>query len=203
MGTLDAGGNQIHSLSTMKARAAEHFAKLFDADQRNALIPNLNIEVAARPSEVENAKLRCIPCEDEIPRILLSMPRGKAPGMDGLTTEIMTFHWNTIRADITRTILHFFGSRRMLRSLNLVIPTLIPKKDAPERLDDYRPISYLGVTYKIFTKLLATRLMGVLSGLVSPNQTAFIKGRRISDAITLAQEFVQSYNFKSTSKRSS
>lgn len=131
MSTLDAGGNQTHSLMAMKARAVEHFTKPFDAGQRNALIPNLNIEVAMRPSEVEYAKLRCLPSEDEIRRTLLSMPGGKAPCMDGLTKEIMAFHWNTVRVDITKAILHFFGSQRMLRSLNLATLTLIPKKNAP------------------------------------------------------------------------
>lgn len=201
MSTLDEEGNQTHSLAAMKARAVEHFRKLFDAGQRSTPIPNLNIEIAKRPSEVENAKLGCLPSENEIRTTLLSMPRGKAPGMDGLTKEIMVFHWNIIKADITKAILHFFGSRRMLRSLNLAILTLIPKKNALERLDDYRPISCLGVTYKIFTKLLASRLMKVLQDILCPNQTTFIKGRRISDAITLAQEFVQSYNCKSTSRR--
>lgn len=111
--------NQTHMLAEMKARAVEHFTNLFDADQRSAHIPNLNIEVVVRPSEVENAKLRCFPCEEEIRKTLLSMSGGKAPGIDGLTTEIMAFHWNTIKSDITRVILHFFGSRRMLRSLTL------------------------------------------------------------------------------------
>lgn len=43
--------------------------------------------------------------------------------------------------------------------------------------------------------------MVVLPELISVNQTAFIRGRRISDAIGLAQEFTQSFNCKSTSKR--
>lgn len=52
-----------------------------------------------------------------------------------------------------------------------------------------------------FSKILATRLMVVLSRIISPNQTIFIKGRRITDAIGLAQEFTQSFNCKSTSRR--
>lgn len=59
----------------------------------------------------------------------------------------------------------------------------------------------MGITYKVFTKILSSRLMTVLPRLISPNQLAFIKGRRISDAIGLAQEFTQAYNYKSTAIR--
>lgn len=89
----------------------------------------------------------------------------------------------------------------MLRSLNLAVLNLIPKKLTPETLADYRPMSCLRVVYKIFSKILAARLMTILPGIISPNQTAFIRGRRITDAIGLAQEFTQSYNCKSTSRR--
>lgn len=56
------------------------------------------------------------------------------------------------------------------------------------------------MTYKIFSKILASRLMAILPGIISPNHTAFIRGRRITDAIGLAQEFTQSFNCKSTSR---
>lgn len=114
------------------------------------------------------------------------MPKDKALGMDGLTTEIIIYHWSTMKSDIEAAIIHFFKTKRMLRSLNLAILTLILKKCSPERLEDYRPISFLGVTYKIFAKILASRLMVVFPGLINANQTAFIKGRWISDAIGLA-----------------
>lgn len=102
-------------------------------------MPNLNINIEKRPMEIDNAKLQCLPTEEEVRTALTSMPAGKAPGMDRTTSEILTFYWSTIKNDVTTTILHFFGTKRMLRSLNLVILTLIPKKETPERLEDYMP----------------------------------------------------------------
>lgn len=43
---------------------------------------------------------------------------------------------------------------------------LIPKKEAPTTLADYRPISCLGVVYKIVSKLLANRMSVVLPNLI-------------------------------------
>lgn len=121
--------------------------------------------------------------------------------MDGITSEIIAHHWSSMKNDITPAVLYFFNTKRMLSSLNLAVLTLIPKNRTPERLEDYRPISCLGVTYKIFSKILACRLSIILPGIISPNQTTFIRGRRIIDAIGLAQEFTQSFNCKSTSRR--
>lgn len=66
------------------------------------------------------------------------MSNGKALGMDKLTSEIFSHHWNTIKYDVTVEILHFFNNRKMLQSLNLAILTLIPKKTASVKFEDYR-----------------------------------------------------------------
>lgn len=189
MGTIDNNGNQTHSLKEMKARTVAYFTTLCPAEPRNSPLPNLNIAIDRRPSVVENAKLRATPNESELWSSLKSMPHGKAPGMDRLTTEIIIHHWGSMKDTITSACQHFFRNKRMLRSLNLATITLITKKPAPERLEDYRPISCPGVAYKAISKILTTRLMSILPGILNPNQTAFIKGRRITDAIRLAQEF--------------
>lgn len=104
--------------------------------------------------------------------------------MDDLTTEIITHHWGTMKDSIIAACQYFFRTKRMLRSFNLAtMITLIPKKTSPNRLD-YRPISCLGVAYKIISKILATRLMTILPEILNPDQTVFIRGRRITDAIS-------------------
>lgn len=52
---------------------------------------------------------------------------------------------------------------------------------------DFRPISLVHYFAKLVTKLLANRLAGRLDQLVSPNQSAFIKGRFILDNLLLVQ----------------
>jgi len=52
---------------------------------------------------------------------------------------------------------------------------------------DFRPISLVHSFAKLVTKLLANRLAGRLDQLVSPNQSAFIKGRFILDNFLLVQ----------------
>lgn len=67
---------------------------------------------------------------------------------------------------------------------------LIPKKDNPVSLNDYKPISLVGCLYKVLAKLLAGRLSKVVDSMISGNQTAFLKGRNILDGVVIANEIL-------------
>jgi len=60
--------------------------------------------------------------------------------------------------------------------LNTVYITLIPKKEGAAQVKDFRPISLVHSVAKLITKVLANRLATRLHEMVSPNQSAFIKG---------------------------
>ena len=77
-----------------------------------------------------------------------------------------------------------FGNFHLLNSAYI---TLLPKKQDVISVKDYRPISLVHSFAKLVTKLMANRLAGHLDQMVSPNQSAFIKGRFILDNFMLVQ----------------
>jgi hypothetical protein len=77
-----------------------------------------------------------------------------------------------------------------LRSINGSYITLIPKKDSPQTVSDYRPISLLNSSIKLLTKLLANRLQEPIKQLVHKNQYGFIKTRTIQDCLAWALEYI-------------
>jgi retron-type reverse transcriptase len=68
--------------------------------------------------------------------------------------------------------------------------TLVPKKDSPETVNDFRPISLLNSAPKLVSKLLANRLQSVALQVIHENQYGFIKGRTIQDCLVWAFEYL-------------
>ena len=66
--------------------------------------------------------------------------------------------------------------------------TLIPKCKDPSSLAEFRPISLIGCTYKIISKLLACRLKQVIGSVVDEVQSAYIEGRNILDGPLIVNE---------------
>jgi hypothetical protein len=78
-----------------------------------------------------------------------------------------------------------------LQFLNQDYVVLVPKKQDPLKVSDYRPISLTHCFAKIVTKLMANKLALELHKLISINQTAFIKRRCIHDNFMYVQQVVK------------
>lgn len=55
-------------------------------------------------------------------------------------------------------------------------------------MTDLGPIALCNVLYKIIGKVMGNRLKNLLSMVISENQSAFLKGRLISDKIMISFE---------------
>ncbi|CAN1148464.1 LINE-1 retrotransposable element ORF2 protein [Linum perenne] len=137
----------------------------------------------------------------EIKKALFSIHNEKSPGPDGFTALFFKDSWNVVGEDLITAVLSFFEDGVMPRYVNSIALTLIPKQKNAAEMRSFRPISCCNVVYKVASKVIANRLAKVLPALVSMNQTAFIKGRNISDGILLAHEMLSPYNRTKVSSR--
>jgi len=83
-----------------------------------------------------------------------------------------------------------------LYSLNFGIITLIPKIHEATKIQQYRPICVLNVSFKIFTKVGTIRLNKVAQTVVSPTQTAFMPGRNIMEGVVILHETIHELHTK-------
>ena len=81
---------------------------------------------------------------------------------------------------------------RVLKEFNSTFLTLIPKDQGVDSPSMFRPISLCNVILKIIMKVLANRLKPLLLGLISPEQTGFVEGRKILYGIILTHEMIHS-----------
>lgn len=112
----------------------------------------------------------------------------KSPGLDGLNPGFYQAYWDIIGWEVTNMCNQFLDSSTLQHPLNITNLVLIPKISNPQKMSDLRPIALCNVLYKILTKILATRLKSILSSIISDNQSAFVKGRSITDNIIVAFE---------------
>ena len=66
----------------------------------------------------------------------------------------------------------------------VVISLLEKPGKNPIKLANWRPISLVNCDAKIYSKILANRIEGVIKELIHEDQTGFIKGRSIHENIT-------------------
>jgi hypothetical protein len=111
-----------------------------------------------------------------------------APGPYGLPAIFYHSHWNIVGPEITKIVLNVLNNQGDPSPFNNIHICLIPKKNNPQVPSDFRPISLCNVTHKIITKVIANRIKLILSDVISPNQSAFLPGRLISDNTIIAYE---------------
>lgn len=138
-----------------------------------------------------------VPDRQELWEILQDMKRNASPGPDGFNVEFYIATWSWIGDDVANLVRSFFESGIMPAHINDTHIVLIPKKLASQVPADYRPINLCNVVYKLIAKALANRLKPHLPDYIHPSQQAFIKGRRVSNNIIIAQEITHSFTISS------
>jgi hypothetical protein len=84
----------------------------------------------------------------------------------------------------------------MFKEFNHTNIALIPKVVNPSMVHQFRPINLTNFNYKIISKILSNRFKPLLHKIISPTQSAFLKGRSIHDNTILAHELFHSMKRK-------
>ena len=99
-------------------------------------------------------------------------------------------YWHIVGLDVTAVVLSILFSRRCLQKMNFTHIVLIPKKNNPQRITEYRPVNLSNIVSRIVSKMFANRLKMVLLNVISNSQSAFVPNRLITDNTTVAFEML-------------
>ncbi|XP_071714472.1 uncharacterized protein [Rutidosis leptorrhynchoides] len=169
----------------------DFFANKFSSLQSDVLFPNLTPFSTLNRDDVVSLESEFT--EQEIKMAVWSCGSQKTPGPDGFSFHFIKYFWEIMKADIISAVNNAINSRSLSKGATSSFITLIPKSTKPMHTNDFRPISLIGAFHKIIAKLLALRLAKVIDKIISPEQTAFIRGRQILDGPLILNEVIEWY----------
>ncbi|GKV21933.1 hypothetical protein SLEP1_g31856 [Rubroshorea leprosula] len=181
-------GKQLTGVTEIKEGVAEYFKNIFTEEvwQR----PKLDGIGFKQISQADNELLVAPFSEEEVRKVIWECDSSKAPGPDGFNFGFLKSMWEDIKTEVIGFVKEFQEQGRLERGSNASFIVLIPKTENPQRIEEYRTISLIGVMYKVIAKLLASRLCKVLHKIIGEQQMAFIKGRQLVDGVVIANEVI-------------
>ena len=108
------------------------------------------------------------------------------PGPDGIPYSYMRATWNWFGPVLLEAWQHSIRTNKLPEPHRTSWLKLIPKAGKNTKdLKNWRPITLSNCDHKIITKTLSRLLSENISRIISGNQTAYLKGRSISDNLRL------------------
>lgn len=130
----------------------------------------------------------------EVYTTLQQMSPSKALGPDSMSPLYYYKYWHITGKALSNATLNALNFGVFPFKLNKTYITLIPKKQKPKSVSDYRPINLCNVLYKLIAKIVDNRLKKWMHAIISPSQSAFMLGRLITNNILVAHKLIHFLN---------
>ena len=137
-------------------------------------------------SDAQRAGSETITAE-EVRKAMKGMKPNSAPGVDGIPLEAFRLHKQATSQLLARLFTAMGTSGMLPADFHLGAITFIFKSGNKSDPANYRPITLLNTDYRILTRILAMRLGPVMGKVIGREQSAYMPGRRIGEAVWLLQ----------------
>ena len=101
--------------------------------------------------------------KEEVKDVVWQCGGSKSLGPDGFNFNFIKLCWDVIKPEIMAVVHFFHATGSFPKGCNASFIALVPKVRDPSSLDQFQPISLVGVMYKIITKVLSCRMKKVMS----------------------------------------
>ena len=118
-----------------------------------------------------------------------------APGPDGIPYSLIRLTWSTYGPLLINSWNYSYTTGSLTDSHRSSYLRLIPKEGKDQTLlKNWRPITLSNCDIKIITKTLACKMSANLTSIIGLNQTAYMKGRQITDNLHIMQHVITKAN---------
>jgi len=131
--------------------------------------------------------------QKELSLILAKVKNNKAPGPDDIPAEAFKWLNPQNREHLIQLFNTILSTGKIPKAWKLATVVEIYKgKGSPTDPEMYRPISLLSTAYKLFARILQTRLEATVDHLIRPTQFGFRKDRSTSQPIHIVRRLIES-----------
>ena len=184
-----------HNIYQILDEHVRFYSDLYTAEQTDRTKHKTILDTLTTKLNDEN-KQRCegLIRTEECLSAIKSMQSNKSPGTDGLPVEFYRHFWSLIGLDFVDMANSCYQNGLLAPSQRTALISTIFKKGDRLDLGNWRPISLCNIDYKIITKVLSLRLVGVLDSIINLDQSCGIKGRNIGHNVLLIRDLIQYSN---------
>lgn len=138
----DSNGINVESDEQITDVVIDFYENLIGKENEGLLPINQEV-VIRRPVLDDNqiTSLTLLVTPEEIKAALFDISELKASRHDGYGSGFFSASWDIVYEDIVLVVTDFFTTGKLLKQLDATRITLIPKKNFPVQVGDYRPIA--------------------------------------------------------------
>jgi hypothetical protein len=202
-GILDYGGMAFANIEEQKLFIREHFAKSYKKNQNepenyaNCIENFLGVDILNSPivanlklTEQEKIELEQNLTLEELDIAIEEANKKSAAGLDGISSRFVYQFWDIFKKPLLRYANCVFDKGRLTQSFKSALVKLIPKKGNATDINQWRPISLLGCTYKVLSRAINNRLKKVINRFTSRAQKGFTNHRHIQEVLINVCEII-------------
>ncbi|KAL3694644.1 hypothetical protein R1sor_008295 [Riccia sorocarpa] len=180
-------GEQVEDEDHIKQMVNQFMTNLFKKQQETTSKKEKGARILRlidrKVSPEKNIKTLEEPSAEEVGKLVHRMAKGKAPGLDGVTCEVVVKCWSWVGESCVNIVQHFWETGELGASEVQGLIKLLPKNEEKQFIKNWRPISLLPFLYRLVSKILADRIKQIIPRLVDEEQTGFVEGRSIVDNV--------------------
>ena len=122
------------------------------------------------------------------------MSKRKSPGPDDITSDMFILGGETVLKYLTKTFNEILTTTQIPPTWDEAKVIIIYKKGDPGDIKNYKPISLLSHSYKLFTRLLQTRMENILDQNQPRDQAGFRRKFSTIDHIYTLNQIIEKTN---------
>ena len=198
MNSLLINGIETTDPTQIKTHVKEFYQNLYN-HQRRTDIDERFLENMFSVDEELKQNIHAEITLNELWKTLKSL-KATTPGPDGISNTYLKKLLDILGPLIVEAWNYSLIKEELMASHSRSLLRLIPKPGKDKReLKNWRPITLSNCDHKLITKSYNNRLLNVIKNYITPTQTAYIKGRNISDNLRLLNSKNPSINIVSGS----